>query len=165
MTFLNKSLAFDYVARLLHSKYDCWYNVLPVNVGRHSLLRPQKPSNPVFYALFKREWMYEFNRMFQKFVRDSPDMKGLGESINKEWLDYSIRAGTDYLLFIYPDHTIYLVPPMLIKKFCEKNNLIRTQRKTNDYKIPDFSESIEQINELTYCFPVKLLTKLDEVKI
>jgi hypothetical protein len=106
--------------------------------------------------------MFEFNKVFPKFVREHPEFRGQSESINKEWLDYSIRAGASYLLYIYPDRNIYIIPPLLVKKFVEKNNLIRTQLKSNDYKIPDCSESIERVNELTYCFPIKLLTKIEE---
>jgi hypothetical protein len=160
-SLLNKQSAFDYATKLLHRKFGSWFSVLPVNCGRHLLLRPQSNDAPVFYCLFKREWMYEFNKVFPKFVRENPEYKGMAESINKEWLDYSIRAGATYLLYIYPDRGIYVVPPLLVKKFVEKNNLIRTQLRSNDYLIPDGQKSVERVNELTYCFPIKLLTKLE----
>jgi hypothetical protein len=104
---------------------------------------------------------FNFNNLFQRFVRSNPDMKGLGESINKEWLDYSIKSRSDYLLFVYPDRRAYIIPPMLVKRYCEKNNLIRTQLKANDYKLTDCSTSTERINELVYSFPISLLTKIE----
>lgn len=163
LSLLNKSSAFDYVAKLFHQKYDCWFNVLPVNRGRHMILKPQGGKAPTFYVLFKREWMYEFNKLFQRFVRENPEFRGLGESVNREWLLYSLKVGADYLVFVQPDRSLYIIPPLLVKNFVEKYNLIRTQLKSNDYRIPDGSESIERINELTYCFPIRLLTRMEEV--
>jgi len=160
-SLLNKESAFDFVTRLLHGKYGSWFTIIPTNVGRHRLLTPQISGVPKFYCLFKREYFFNFNYCFKKFVRENPEYDGISESINKEWLDYSIMVGVDYLLFVHPDHSVYVVHPLVVKRFCEKNNLIRTQIKTNDYKIPDFSESIERINELTYCFPIKLLTRME----
>ena len=161
---LNKDMAFDYVIRFLRSKYDTWFNPLPVNKGRHRLLQPQvKEDVPVFYCLFKREFLREFNLFAQNFLA-KPDYeiyRGVGESINREWLDYAVKIA-DYLLFIYPDKKMYIISPVAVKKFCEKHSLIRTQAKPNEYKLPDFSESKEILHEKTYFFPVKLLERFEE---
>jgi len=161
MPLVNKDMAFDYIIKKLHTKYDAWFSVIPINRGRHMILKPQKNLIPLFYCLYKREWIREFNNMFKDYVKNNPDMRGLAESINKECLFYSIRIGANYLLYIYPDQSIYIINPLLVKKYCEKNHLVRFQQKTNDYKLPDFQKSIERINEITYCFPIKLLERLE----
>lgn len=159
---LNKDMAFRFVLGVLRERYGCWFNLLGVNKGRHVLLQPQGKDVPVFYCLFKREFMREFNLFARDFL-SNPDYEsyaGLGESINEEWLGYSIKVA-DYLLFVYPDRKIYMISPLAVKKFCDKHGLVRVQKRVNEYRLPDGGESRELVRERTYFFPLKLLENLE----
>jgi hypothetical protein len=55
--FVNKDMAFDHIKRYLHTRYDNWFSVMPVNCGRHVILRSPQKDVPTFYCLYKREWL------------------------------------------------------------------------------------------------------------
>ena len=163
---LNHVMAFDYLKRFFRNKYDVWFTPIPKNKGRHILLISQESSPKRLYCLFKKEWLRCFNNLFPVFIRAYKGFySGLGESINVEWLNYAIRAGVNYLVYVYPDRKVYVVSPLAVKKFCEKNGLIRKQDRINSYLLPNCSKSRELVNESTYVFPIKLLERLDADKL
>ena len=164
---LNHVMAFDYLKRFFRSKYGgVWFTPIPKNKGRHILLVSQESSPKMLYCLFKKEWLRCFNNLFPSFIRAYKGFySGLGESINVEWLNYAISVGVNYLCYVYPDRKVYVVSPLAVKKFCEKNGLIRKQDRINSYLLADCSKSRELVNESTYVFPIKLLERLDADKL
>lgn len=164
---LNHVMAFDYLKVFLRNKYNgVWFTPIPNNRGRHILLVSQEESPIRFYCLFKKEWLKCFNNLFPLFIRSHKGFySGLGESINVEWLNYAIKSGANYLCYVYPDRKVYVVSPLAVKKFCEKNGLIRIQDKSNAYLLPDGCKSVKLVNEKTYVFPIKLLERLGDDKV
>lgn len=159
---LNKEMAFDFVQRFLRGKFGTWFSRIPKNMGRHMLFRGTDNDPLVFYCLFKREFLKTFNSLFPFFVRDNPVYGGLAESINVEALEYSINSQSDYLLFVHPDHKIYMISPLAVRRFCNKHGLIRQQDRENEYVIPDGGKSVEVLHETTYVIPLKILERLRE---
>ena len=53
-----------------------------------------------------------------------------------------------------------LFSSVLLKIYCELHNLKRTQNIENEYSASDYSGLKIRVNEQTYSFPVKILTRL-----
>jgi hypothetical protein len=106
---------------------------MPYNQGRHYLLRTKNGLK--YWLLYKRDFFKSFGTIF--------GFKGVGESINREWVEYALAEGTDAFLFIYSSGYCYIVPPKEFKDFAEKNNTVRTLAS----------------GEVTYSIPVKLLRR------
>jgi hypothetical protein len=160
MTLLDHRMAFDYLKDLLRQGYKVKM-VTPLNKGRHLLIEYQKHGSEryyYFYAIFKHTFMHSFNQLFKHFVDSYPEFEGQGESINVEFLEYARRREAT-LLFIYPDGSIYQIESNLVKNFCMKNDLVRTQERRNEYLIEYGNGSVEVVNETTYTFPIKLMSR------
>ena len=99
-----------------------------------------------------------FNNYFPTFIFHNPNLRGVAESINEEWLEKAIKLDA-ILLFIHPDAKVYWAYPMMVKKL----RLVRTQDAANIYNSADYSGQETIINEVTYHVPVKLLKRYDEV--
>ena len=99
-----------------------------------------------------------FNNYFPTFIFHNPNLRGVAESINEEWLEKAIKLDA-ILLFIHPDAKVYWTYPMMVKKL----RLVRTQEAANIYNSADYSGQETIINEVTYHVPVKLLKRYDEV--
>jgi len=164
---INKDMAFDYVQKIIQKHYDAWFRRELLNHGRHLLLSPTNSLVvPKFYVLYKKDFFHKFNDHCEGFVKDNPYYRGLGESINEEFLQRAIREDA-LLLFVYPNKQIYSIFPMVIYKLWQnqpphlKGELLRTQLKNNQYSIPDYNNGLKQVYELTFVFPIKLMSKLD----
>jgi len=121
------------------------------NKGRHRLIETE---NEKYYVVFKREFYHSFAHEFKGLYDTYPHLEGEGESINEDALKIALRKQVDQIVFIHPNG-FYGVYPRLIKAFCEKNGLVRTQNKPNHYKgLGGFTETIK---ETTYSFPKKLM--------
>lgn len=155
----NQVMAFDFVKRMLRTKYGVWFDYYLYNKGRHLLIQSMDVNTPNVYAIYKRDFFRTFNDYFPNFVKENPHLAGLGESINKDYLEIAIIRGVDFIYFVHPDETIYAIHPMQIKKFCEKHGLIREQKKINEYLQPNSLERIG-VSEITYCIPAKLLVNV-----
>lgn len=160
MTLLSHQMAFDYLKKILVHGYKVRM-VSPQNKGRHLLIEYQKHGSEryfYFYCLFKHERLHSFNILFKEFVNQYPEFEGHGESINVEFLEYARRREAT-LLYIYPDGSIYSIESNLVKNFCMKNDLVRTQNRENEYKIEYGNGQVEIVNETVYNFPFKLLSR------
>lgn len=156
----NSDSAFDKVIKSLKIEFGVFYTKSVFNRGRHCILSPPFDSDlPKFYVVFKRSWFVTFNNKFQEFISEFPDMAGYGESINKEWLDLALQQRVSYFLFVHEEGSIYQVSPLLLQKFVFKHNLFRSQERRNDYRRADGSGGVISVNELTVCFPCKLLER------
>jgi hypothetical protein len=121
------------------------------NHGRHRLITTDTEK---YYVIYKRAFFNTFEKQFKGIYEQYPFLTGKGESINKEALEVALRNQVDAVVFIHPEG-IYSIYPMIIKSFCEKNELIRTQDKTNYYK--GLNGTRETTKETTYSFPKKLM--------
>lgn len=55
-----------------------------------------------------------------------------------------------------PDADFKLVPSTaLLKIYCDHYNLKRTQERTNQYKVNDYTNGTIEVQEQTYSFPFK----------
>lgn len=116
------------------------------NHGRHRLIQIDRKR---YYVVYKRDWFNTFGKQF-----NLKEYSGVGESINKEYLELALNRNAEKIVFIHPDG-MFGIYPALIKNFCEKNDLVRTQDKPNHYKgLNGFTETIR---ETTYSFPKELL--------
>ena len=158
MNRITQEQAFRETQQYLSKKHDCWFQRRIYNKGRHVLFFPMKKGIPSYYTIYKREYYETFNRAFPEFIEQNPEMRGRGESINKESLLIAIRAKADFLLFLHPGGT-YKISPMLVYKFCKKHSLIREQKKINEY-LQACEKNTKLMQENTYSFPVKLLEKI-----
>ncbi len=166
---LNSVNAFHWLGYRLREKYNVFFNVAEYNEGKHFLFYPlsSDDSTPRFYAIFKREFFMTFNHVFKDFVTinnqyNTVEYNTVGESINADWLEVAIRT-SDFILFVYEGGAVYKVPPLLIKNFCEKHQLIRVQDKKNIINTKNGTGAITTIKERTYSFPVALLERFGDV--
>lgn len=147
----NQDMGFRRVIDILRSKNQSGFRVEYKNKNRHALLIPDDSKNFRYYAVFKRDFFNTFYMQFPEFAKANKDYCGLGESINKKYIDLALEREVDYLLFIHPDK-IYEIPLLFFKKYAEKYSLIRTQDKFNFYHKPPIV-----VNEITYSVPIELL--------
>lgn len=156
MNFPDNSSAFHYLVKLVNGKEGLIGFPASFNKGRHMLLETLMGNK--YYCLFKREYFQTFNNYYPEFVIHHPNLRGVAESINEEWLDLAIKFDA-VLLFIHPDGRVYQIYPMTIKKL----GLVRVQNEPNIYKKEDYTGEQEVVNEKTYHVPVKLLKRYDTV--
>jgi len=161
---LNCDNAFHWLGYMLRERYNSYFNIAKYNNGKHFLFYPPVTDDltPRFYAIFKREFFMTFNYAFKDFVTINNQYNTVGESINADWLEVAIKTA-DFILFIYEDGKIYKVAPLLIKKFCEKHNLIREQDVKNKVNKCDGSGLSMMIKEKTYSFSITLLERFGDV--
>lgn len=151
------------------------------------IVHPESPEYLVeknYYFLYKEEHFKTFWRQFPEYSKLPHIITGEGESINTEFLIYCIKNRCE-ILFCYKNYpnTIFIlnrdtlkslmnqINPdanysgiltiVLLKQYCEYHNLIRTQEKENTFKNTDYTGSSRNINEVTYCFPFKLLKRYE----
>lgn len=156
--FPNKSVAYPEVLRIIRSVEGDYYTGIDVYQNDKGVLQHHFASFksndpkidtfhfPKYYMLYKRDFFRTFLAQFPHYKEQNDNLVGLGESINKTALDYAIRRGTDWLLFIYESGKVYKINPKFLMKFCLRNNLIRTQTTSSR-------------GELTYSFPISLLER------
>ncbi len=153
------------VAYLIRREHEVFFTSHEVGVFRHTIFSPPvtRDDIPSYYVLFKREFLWSFNKQFPVFVKEQSEYRGVGESINKNSLYGALTRSIDYLLFVYPDGKVYRISPKGVRNFCQKNNLIRTQDKVNNFKVKDGTGKSIPIRETTYSFPVQLLEYMGDV--
>lgn len=168
MIISNLDSAFKHAQNTLRKSYvHNWFQRIPKNKGRHLLLKSCDPKIPNFYVLFKNDFFHLFNEFCPEFVKDNPSCRGLGESINEESLNEALRNNA-YLLYVYPNGSIYGIHPKMIYKSwsdlppIQKSELLRKQKKSNEYRLRDGSGMIAKIFELEFLFPIKWLERLNE---
>ena len=159
---INNSVALKDLIRFLMLKYKTFFIVRSFNFNRHRLMSPAVGANfPSFYVVFKKSGFFQsFNYYFKSFTDKHTEFKGLGESINLEWLKVAIAAKADYLVFIHVDGHKYITSTRGVYNFVNKHNLFRTQDRENYYKSEGM---ITTTRELTATFPIILLESLEEV--
>lgn len=151
----------DFQTKLFELKLGQYqYNQVLGSKG-HVILKTLDKNKPKFYCIYKRDFYQTFEKQFWDFCLKNPNMKGPGESINIKALKNAISYDVDYLIFIHPED-VFVGFPRQIKRFCEKFELTKIQKRKNINK-NNFKTIINQ--EITYSFPIKLLKKFEEIKI
>lgn len=151
----------DFQTQLLKLKLGQYqYNQVFGTKG-HVILTSLDKKKPRFYCIYKRDFYKTFEKHFFEFCLKNPQMKGEGESINIKALKNSINYNIDYIVFIHPEE-VYVAYPMQIKRFCEKFELTKIQKRKN---INNSKLGAKITQEITYSFPKKLLKKFEEIKI
>ena len=113
----------------------------------HQLWRTNKAN---FYCIFKKDKLHKFDQLFSEFVETNPEFSGQGESINVEVLQELCDSKREtFLIIAYSIEDVYLLHPLLIRKFCEKHGLKRTQTTKCEITKGQF----DQTRETTYCIP------------
>lgn len=95
----------------------------------------QTKENKRYYIIFKKE-------MYKTFGDEFETNEGFGESINKEFLENSLRKLCDMILYVYDNGLIYAISPRLVKRIGK----VRLQNNGT---------------ETTYSFPAKFLIRWD----
>jgi len=140
------------------------YSLFNTYRGGHAILRPNRTDQPNIYVLFKRDFYRTFKHEFSSFMSINPIFaEQEGESINLRALERAINMNCTYVLFIHPNEVFYHFPDVL-KDFCERNKLIRGQRRLNYYMKRDCSKKYDPESEVTYSFPKGLLFKLKDLE-
>jgi hypothetical protein len=151
---LNKTNSLFFLQKLLNKRFNCVFEAVPCNLERHFLLRSNVVSVPVFYFKFTTDWFHTFNLKFPEFINEFPEYAGLGQSVNKEFLEYAFRRGADYFVVGLPDNTFHMVSVALWLRYSKEHGLVRVQDKLND--------SRSKGCEVTYCLPAKMFERLEE---
>jgi hypothetical protein len=112
---------------------DKTLNILPLNLGRHYLITTE--SGMRYYLLYKRNFFMSFGLIFGK--------SGMGESINKDFLELALKHEADNIAVVYEMGYIYTCPPKEWLHYAEQNHTIREQYK----------------GEVTYSIPINLLRR------
>ena len=151
MNIQTKERAFPHVINTLRQKGFKVKDITYYNKGRHCLIKTDCAN---YYVLCKHDFFYSFNKQFPQYVEEN--RSGFGDSINAYYLKIANKAQA-WILFVYDDGKIYLIHPKKVKEL----DLKRTQDKANEYLLPNFSKSIQQVNEVTYSFPLCKLKRFD----
>ena len=106
-------------------------DVIPVNKRRHYLLKTKKGM--AYYYLYKRKFFMSFGKIF--------NFKGIGDSVNEEYMDFARTVKADAFIFLYPKGDVYIAPIQEAYDFARRNDTIRVTKS----------------NEMTYSFPVRML--------
>lgn len=174
----NKDIALRFTVDYLRSKFAKGVLIADRNKFGHAFIKTQSGS---FYWLFKKDFFHSFQYEFPNYSKQVGALKGLGESINNEYLKFCLNNRC-ILLFSYenqeraiytpskqklvgilgtlmPEADLDIPAVALLKIFCDYYNLKRTQDRQNTYKLDNYSESEVVVNEQTYSFPVELLER------
>lgn len=110
---------------------DMVVQIYPVNSERQFVFITNNGLK--YIQVYKRNFFMSFGRIFNK--------KGIGESINKEMIEFAEKSGIHEFIFVYKDGRTYTVPVKEFKDYAEFHGTIRTTVN----------------GEETYSIPVKLL--------
>jgi len=90
---ISNDFALRDLIRFLKVKYNVFFTGRVFNFNRHVLLSAPVGSDlPSFYIVFKKHGFFQsFNYSFKQFTDENPQFKGLGESINLEFLKKKIK--------------------------------------------------------------------------
>lgn len=89
--------------------------VRKINKNRHYCIYTEKHLS--YYLLYKRDFFNSFGKIF--------NLKGCGESINMNFLQYALRNKFDAFLIMYQKGYVYVVPPQEFIDYAIANNTIR----------------------------------------
>lgn len=147
------------IGKRLKEIYGVYYQRKFAGDRRHAVYEPMSMRSDLssFYVIFKRESFHTFEHWFPSFIQKNPEMKGKGECINKDILEFAKNRGIDYIMIIRSPGEIYKISVMVWYKYAIKNGLVRCQKKLNDYIVPNSNGKRQEISEVTYCIPLKLL--------
>ena len=124
------------------------------NKGRHLLVNI---DGKLVYLVYKRDFFNTFEDKFKSFCDKFPHLKGVGESINEDCLEYCIKAKVQEIYFLHGSGD-YSITPRLFYNFIEKFGLKRVQDKGNMYL--QEGGRYENIREITCSVPKKLLNEV-----
>lgn len=95
---------------------------------RHYVLTTEKGLT--YYLLYKRAYFMSFGRMF--------NLKGIGESINRERLAFCLNNKIDNIIVIHQEGYVYVCNPREWFDFATRHQTIRTTNTTREktYSIP-----------------------------
>lgn len=157
---LSAGMGFDSFVSYIKRRFPGgFFSVVSLNQGRHRIYGGR--GLPSFYVVFKKDYLRTFNFQFPGFVRDHPEFKGLGESLNVEWLRIARAKKIDWLVFIYPSGDMYVTTPDAMFRFCNKFNLVRSQKRLNDFA--QIGGKSLPVSELTYVVPLNFLSNIMDV--
>jgi hypothetical protein len=109
-------------------------DIYPINRERHFVFITEKGMK--YQMLYKREFFNSFGAVFGK--------KGIGESVNKEYVEYALHIGIHNFIFIHGDK-MYMCP---VKEFHDWSKANGTIRETSS-------------GETTLSVPVAMLRRFD----
>jgi len=143
----NKYIAFLKFMKKLKLKNYKIINVRDVNKDRHRIVFTDRGN---FYLLYKKDYYNSFSTKYADFIYKVPAMRGVGDSINVDFLNLAIQKKVNFLVFIHETET-FIVDPQDMKEYCEKNHLKDLQDKNNKYRGNEGRGY--NIHELTYRIP------------
>jgi len=98
-----------------------------INKNRHLIITTEFGLR--YWVLFKREFFMSFGKIF--------DFKGIGDSINAEFLGIALNMKIDGFLFVYKNGYVYYISPREIYDYGQKFGTIRITNETErTYSFP-----------------------------
>jgi len=176
----NKDSALRFVLDYLKGKLYTNVKLVKKNKFGHCYITT---DNGNFYYLFKKDFFHSFNHEFPEYIKQPNTFKGVGESINFEYMKFALNNNAT-LLFCHEDNRSAIYTPSrdkllkaletimpeadfkvvpataLLKIYCDHYDLKRTQDRVNQYKVNDYSENPIEIQEQTYSFSFSLMERL-----
>lgn len=156
MRFANKNPAYEYFKKNLKDVIG----VREYNKGRHLWINTRTIN---YYIIYKERPFQSFYRQFEAFSQKNPEITGYGESINETYLKIASSLPRTIIVIIYQNGSMYWIKPKEWLDYSQTHNLIRTQDKSNFYKLEDYSGQKEAVNEVTYSIPLKILQRFEFV--
>jgi hypothetical protein len=101
-------------------------NIYPINNERHFVFVTE--SGLKYQMIFKREFFNSFGAIFGK--------KGVGESVNKEYVQYAMKEEIHNFLFVH-EKKVYMCPVQEFHDYAKNNKTIRiTASGETTYSVP-----------------------------
>lgn len=164
MVWFTKDAAFNGFLRLLTESGARIDMVSIPNNSRHKVI---KSSFGYFYCLFKERAIDSFNYAdcTQKFLKEHPEDKGHGESINVDSCMYAIERGYPVLIYLYPKEEVYCIQASKVREMCSEWAMVHSRGRDEQFKQlnSDGSCSTILINEREYWFPQSWLMNFRKI--
>lgn len=101
-----------------------------------------------YWVTFKRGFFRAFDYYFE-------NEEGIGESLDKDCVEFLLDKNVDYILYTYQSGKIYSLSPLKLKQYAEREDTIReTDSGLVTYSVPidylnrwDFPQSYSSINK------------------
>lgn len=124
----------------------------------HTVLIPFRPGLPRLYVVCKRDFYKTFMYEFSDFCVQQ-GIEEEGDCINVDALERCLQFNCDVVVFVH-EGWVRAQYPLLLKNYCIKFDLVKKQDRENFYRV---NGGLVGVNELTYVFPVSVLSELIEV--
>jgi len=102
-------------------------NIFPINNERHFIFVTERGMR--YQMIFKRNFFMSFGKIF--------NLKGIGESVNSEVVQYALDVDIHNFVFVYAEGKVYTIPVREFHDYAVSHNTIRkTVSNENTMSVP-----------------------------